>query len=122
MQYQPNDPYGHFALAEAARKLGKLDEAKEMYERALQGYEKALGADLVRTYLPALNTCGNLGRLLAHLRRPEEAMEFFQRAFAGWQEVLGLSHERCGRLEREIELVRLRLGTQFTLQLHMRED
>ena len=36
VQYQPNDPYGHFALAEAARKLGKFDEAKTEYEAVLE--------------------------------------------------------------------------------------
>ncbi|HEY5329830.1 MAG TPA: tetratricopeptide repeat protein [Acidobacteriaceae bacterium] len=36
LQYQPNDPYGHFALAEAARKLGKLDEAKTEYQAVLK--------------------------------------------------------------------------------------
>jgi Tetratricopeptide repeat len=36
VQYQPNDPYGHFALAEAARKLGKLDEAKTEYQAVLK--------------------------------------------------------------------------------------
>jgi hypothetical protein len=36
VQYQPSDPYGHFALAEAARKLGKLDEAKTEYQAVLK--------------------------------------------------------------------------------------
>jgi tetratricopeptide (TPR) repeat protein len=36
VQYQPNDPYAHFALAEAARKLGKKDEAKEQYAEVLK--------------------------------------------------------------------------------------
>lgn len=36
VQYQPDDPYGHFALAEAARKLGKFDEAKTEYEAVLK--------------------------------------------------------------------------------------
>jgi hypothetical protein len=36
VQYQPNDPYGHFSLAEAARKMGKLDEAKAEYQAVLK--------------------------------------------------------------------------------------
>jgi len=36
VQYQPDDPYAHFALAEAARKLGKLDEAKSEYAAVLK--------------------------------------------------------------------------------------
>jgi Tfp pilus assembly protein PilF len=36
VQNQPNDPYTHFALAEAARKLGKVDEAKAEYAAVLK--------------------------------------------------------------------------------------
>jgi hypothetical protein len=36
VEYQPNDAYAHFALAEAARKLGKHDEAKEHYAAVLK--------------------------------------------------------------------------------------
>jgi hypothetical protein len=36
VQYQPDDPYTHFALAEAALKLGKRDEAKEQYTQVLK--------------------------------------------------------------------------------------
>ncbi|KAH7374100.1 hypothetical protein BKA64DRAFT_688647 [Cadophora sp. MPI-SDFR-AT-0126] len=34
----------------------KLVEAELIYQRALRGYEKALGADNTTTYIPALNT------------------------------------------------------------------
>jgi len=33
---------------------GKLKEAEKMYQRALQGYEKALSSELVTTYIPTL--------------------------------------------------------------------
>lgn len=36
VEIQPDDPYSHFAMAEAARKLGKRDEAKEQYEQVLK--------------------------------------------------------------------------------------
>jgi hypothetical protein len=36
VEIQPNDAYTHFALAEAARKLGKRDEAKEQYAAVLK--------------------------------------------------------------------------------------
>ena len=42
---------------------GKLVEAEKMYQRALQGYEKALGPEDILHYLPALNTAYNLGHL-----------------------------------------------------------
>jgi Tfp pilus assembly protein PilF len=40
---------------------GKLDEAEKMYQRALQGREKALGADHTST-LDIVNNLGNLYR------------------------------------------------------------
>jgi hypothetical protein len=36
VQYQPDDPYTHFTLAEAARKLGKTEEAKGEYAAVLK--------------------------------------------------------------------------------------
>ncbi len=36
VEYQPNDAYAHFALAEAAFKLGKKDEAREQYTQVLK--------------------------------------------------------------------------------------
>jgi tetratricopeptide (TPR) repeat protein len=40
---------------------GKLTEAETTYQRALQGYEKALGPNELSTYVPALNTFWGLG-------------------------------------------------------------
>jgi hypothetical protein len=37
------------------RDQGKLDEAEKLFQRALQGYKKALGTNF-ETYIPALNT------------------------------------------------------------------
>ena len=60
------DRNGEGSLTEAIHNLGvlyadqgKLDKAEEMYERALQGYEKALGRDHTST----LQTVNNLGIL-----------------------------------------------------------
>ncbi len=36
VEYQPDDPNTHFALAEAARKLGKADEARQQYAQVLK--------------------------------------------------------------------------------------
>jgi hypothetical protein len=35
---------------------GKLILAEQIYKQALQGYKKALSADNITTYIPALNT------------------------------------------------------------------
>jgi len=52
--------HGHsarsIAWALSTKKQAKLGEAEKMFQRALQGYEKAPGAESVTTYIPALNT------------------------------------------------------------------
>ena len=50
-------------------KVGRLKEADEMYQRALEGYEKALGPD----HTPVLETVGNLGNLYADQSKIKEA-------------------------------------------------
>jgi len=68
--------------------LGRLNEAKEMYQRALQGYEKAWGPDHTST----LNTVNNLGTLYAGLGRLNEAEKMYQRALQGKERAWGLDH------------------------------
>ncbi|KAF2740297.1 hypothetical protein EJ04DRAFT_396789, partial [Polyplosphaeria fusca] len=65
--------------------FGKLVEAEEMYQRALQGYEKALGSDVAATYLPALHTAYNLGLLYTRQGNTDEAKRMYVRALAGYQ-------------------------------------
>jgi tetratricopeptide (TPR) repeat protein len=50
---------GGWMLGVLYRDQGKLDQAEQMYQRALAGYEKALGPDHTST----LNTVNNLGVL-----------------------------------------------------------
>ncbi len=65
--------------------MGRLDEAKTMYQRALQGYEKALGPNHTST----LNTVNDLGLLYADLGRLEEAKKMYQRALQGYEKAMG---------------------------------
>ncbi|RYP56571.1 hypothetical protein DL771_011750 [Monosporascus sp. 5C6A] len=58
---------------------GKLKEAEEMYQRALQGKEKALGPDHTST----LDTVNNLGILYSDQGKLKEAEEMYQRALQG---------------------------------------
>ncbi|KAJ5642527.1 hypothetical protein N7490_006527 [Penicillium lividum] len=67
---------------------GKLKEAEEMYQRALAGYEKALGPDHTST----LDTVNNLGSLYSDQGKPKEAEEMYQRALAGYEKALGPDH------------------------------
>jgi len=55
-----------------------------MYQRALQGYEKAWGPEHTST----LNTVNNLGNLYADLGRLDEAEKMYQRASDGYAKAI----------------------------------
>ncbi|KAL3439993.1 hypothetical protein BJX65DRAFT_49951 [Aspergillus insuetus] len=67
---------------------GKLKEAEGMYQRALAGFEKALGLDHTST-LDIVNNLGNLYRKQGKLK---EAEEMCQRALAGYEKAVGPDH------------------------------
>jgi tetratricopeptide (TPR) repeat protein len=77
---------------------GQFNEAEKMYQRALQGYEKAWGPEHTST----LNTVNNLGSLYADLGRLDEAEKMYQRALQGYEKLFGYEHERCRRLRRAL--------------------
>ena len=56
-----------------------MAEAEKMYQRALEGYEKALGPNHMSA-LNALNTINNLGVLYADQGKHAEVEEMYQRA------------------------------------------
>ncbi|KAI1668000.1 Tetratricopeptide repeat [Pyrenophora tritici-repentis] len=67
---------------------GKLGEAKQMYDRALRGYEEALGVDHTST----LKMVNNLGNLYAAQGKLGEAEQMYDRALRGKEEAFGLNH------------------------------
>ena len=67
---------------------GKLAEAEQMYERALQGTEKALGAEHVST----LSTVNNLGTVYQNQGKLAEAEQMYERALQGTEKALGAEH------------------------------
>jgi tetratricopeptide (TPR) repeat protein len=67
---------------------GKLDKAEEMYERALEGKEKALGHDHTST----LDTVNNLGNLYVNQGKLDKAEEMYERALEGCEKALGRDH------------------------------
>jgi len=84
-----------FVMLDAICRLGilyadqsKLGEAEKMYQRALQGYEKALGAEHTST----LATVNNLGLLYADQGKLGEAEKMYQRALQGYEKALGAEH------------------------------
>ncbi|OXV06246.1 hypothetical protein Egran_05988 [Elaphomyces granulatus] len=85
---------------------GKLDEAEKMYQRALQGYEKALGLENIARYRPALNTMSNQGDIFAAQGHLDEAKEMYSRAYTGFYTVLGPSGIECQYLEHRMAILR----------------
>ncbi|KAL5330675.1 hypothetical protein ACEPPN_000194 [Leptodophora sp. 'Broadleaf-Isolate-01'] len=67
---------------------GKLVEAEQMYQRALQGYEKAWGPDHTST----LDTVNNLAVLYADQGKLIEAEQMYQRALQGYEKAWGPEH------------------------------
>jgi hypothetical protein len=75
-----------------------------MYERALRGYEVALGKKGVRQYMPALNTLENMGHLYATRVETTKAHAMYARALSGLSSMLGQSSERCIDLAPDVRL------------------
>ncbi|KAH8595394.1 hypothetical protein B0O99DRAFT_686812 [Bisporella sp. PMI_857] len=73
---------------ESIENQGKLGEAEEMYQRALQGFEKALGAE----HASILETVHNLGVLYADQGKLGDAEKMYQRALQGKEKALGAEH------------------------------
>jgi len=83
------------ALVDAIQMLGilysdhsRLEEAEAMYQRALQGYEKALWRD----HMSTLDTVGSLGILYNDQGWLEEAEAMYQRALRGKEKAFGRDH------------------------------
>jgi hypothetical protein len=70
-----------------------------MYQRALQGREKALGADNVTTYIPALNTIWGLGSLFERQADLAKAKIMYSKALAGYEKVVGPDDPRSQSLQ-----------------------
>ncbi|KAF4486735.1 Nephrocystin-3 [Colletotrichum fructicola Nara gc5] len=76
------------ALGNLYSDQGRLQEAEDMYQRALQGSEKALGPDHTSTLL----TVNNLGNLYSKQGRLQEAEDMYERALQGSEKALGPDH------------------------------
>ena len=83
-------------------KQGKLVEAEQMFQRALQGYEKALSADNIITYVPALNTMCAFGFLFERQADSVRAEMMYSKAYIGYEKVFGTSHARSQTLRGKI--------------------
>ncbi|ERF75445.1 hypothetical protein EPUS_00238 [Endocarpon pusillum Z07020] len=75
-------------IAQLLQKQFRLEAAAVMHQRALAGYEKALGPDHTST----LDTVNNLGILYRDQGKLDEAEEMYMRALAGKEKALGPNH------------------------------
>jgi tetratricopeptide (TPR) repeat protein len=74
--------------------LGRLDKAEKMYQRALQGYEKALKPEHLSTYIPALDNIHNFALLYDVKHQVEDAIVWYSKALSGYETVLGPDHPK----------------------------
>jgi hypothetical protein len=74
-----------------------------MYQRALRGYEKAVGKDNISTYPPALNTIGNLGSLFERQGDIANARSMYSKAFIGNKIVFGPRYPRSQSLRDKVD-------------------
>jgi membrane-bound lytic murein transglycosylase B len=77
-----------------------------MYERALQGYKKALGQEAAKKYMPALNTAQNLASLFQHTGRVREAEELYCQAIFGVEALFGRSSDRYRGIVTALDVLR----------------
>jgi tetratricopeptide (TPR) repeat protein len=80
--------WAYYNLGNLYKRLGKLVEAEKIYQRALQGYEKAWGPDDSRT----LDLFNNLGILYKKRGKLVDAEQMYQRALQGYEKAWGLDH------------------------------
>ncbi|KAL2196387.1 acyl transferase/acyl hydrolase/lysophospholipase [Corynascus similis CBS 632.67] len=80
--------YEQRSVGRLYRNQDRLREAEVIYQRALRGYEKALGPDHTSTQY----TVNNLGSLYLDQGRLKEAEAMYQRALQGYEEGLGPDH------------------------------
>ncbi|TEY63628.1 hypothetical protein BOTCAL_0153g00160 [Botryotinia calthae] len=82
------DPKNLFTIAYLNSTIDRLLEAEEMYQRVLQGYEKAWGLEDAST----LGTVNNLGIIYKKQGKMTESEEMFQRALKGKEKLWGPEH------------------------------
>jgi tetratricopeptide (TPR) repeat protein len=75
-------------LANLLAEQGRFEEAEPLYRRALDGFERSLGA----MHPSTLSTLNGLAILLAEQGHHEEAIELFRRALDGYEGLLGAEH------------------------------
>ena len=86
--------------------LGRLNEAENMYFRALQGYKETLGQEAVKTYIPALNTAQNMAVLFQQTGRMQEAEGLYEQALFGIKAVFGRTSNKYRSVAKILDKLR----------------
>jgi tetratricopeptide (TPR) repeat protein len=101
---------------------GKLVEAEQMYQRALQGYEKAWGLDNITTYVPALNTILNLGLLFERQADLAKARTMFSKALRGYKQVFGPDYTKSETLRDHLCALDAGVENEASIEIEERAD
>jgi hypothetical protein len=83
-----------------------LEEAKILYQQALAGYEKVLGADHVLT----LKIVSRIGDICIDQRKPKEAETLYQRALAGYEATLSPNDYRTMEVAEALKMLGSKRG------------
>ncbi|KAF1828632.1 hypothetical protein BDW02DRAFT_458277, partial [Decorospora gaudefroyi] len=85
-------------LGNLYKALGRLEEAEQMLQRALDGYAKAIHPDNLFTYVPALNNKGAFAALRKSQGCIKEAKHWYSQALLGYEKTFGERHKKCQAL------------------------
>jgi hypothetical protein len=78
-----------------------------MFTRALQGYEKGVGAAQMLSYLPALDTMLGFGDIYAQTDRKDLAKKMYTQALHGFAAIQGPSSKLCHEIEDRLRSLQL---------------
>ncbi|MCJ1468862.1 hypothetical protein MMC07_007492 [Pseudocyphellaria aurata] len=93
-------------LGKSYLEQGKLNEAEEMYLKALTGFEKTLG----REHTSTLNTALNLGNLYLDQGKLNETEEMYLKALTGFEKTLGREHTSTLNTASNLGILYLKQG------------
>jgi Tfp pilus assembly protein PilF len=93
-----------------------------MYQRALQGFEKAIGPDNIITYVPALDTSLNLGVLFERQADLAKARTMFSKALRGYKLVFGPEHAKSKTLRDKLYALDDVVANKALVEIEERAD
>jgi tetratricopeptide (TPR) repeat protein len=82
--------------------LGRLEEAEQMYQRALAGYAKAIHPNNLLTCVPALNNMWAFASLRQSQGRIEDARHWYSHALSGYEKTFGERSDKCQALRNNL--------------------